>query len=94
MLETIPAFQEFKPNIQAEASRDTSPNRGASKLDLKAVSSDRLSIDEWRKQAGIDTSKQIRLVKLSHMRYQHPDLSKINTFLKGKRALHTSSKCS
>jgi hypothetical protein len=31
---------------------------------------------------GIDPAKQIRLVRLVHMRYQHPDLGEITTFLR------------
>lgn len=37
---------------------------------------------EWRRRNGIDPRQQIRLVKLAHMRYQHPDLETITTFLR------------
>ena len=76
-------MEQFKLGIQAEASRETSPNRGVSEQDLRAISSDRLGISEWTKRSGIDTSRQIRLVKISHMRYQHPDLAKLTQFLRG-----------
>ena len=78
-------MQQFRSSIQSDISRETSPNRGVSELDLKAVGSERQEIKEWIKNAGIDTSKQVRLVKPSHMRYQHPDLAVITKFLKGMR---------
>jgi hypothetical protein len=49
-----------------------------------AISDDREAVDAWRKREGIDPSKQIRITKLSHMRYQHPDLAEITTFLRGE----------
>ena len=51
--------------------------------DVEAIGEDCESKREWQKKRGIDTSKQVRLVKLSHMRYQHPDLNKATTFLRG-----------
>ena len=42
---------------------------------------DRLSINDWKIRENIDESKQIRLVRLSHMRYQHPDFKIISQFL-------------
>lgn len=60
------------------------PNEGYS-LDapeaMKMVGWDRLAIDEWKKREQIDESKQIRLLRLSHMRYMHPDLNIITQFL-------------
>ncbi|KAK6087309.1 glyoxalase [Seiridium cupressi] len=61
---------------------DVTPNRGASIADVQAIGSDRKTIQEWRKQNNIDVGKQVRLVKLVHMRYQHPNLDEITTFLK------------
>lgn len=43
---------------------------------------EREPVAEWRKREGIDPSQQIKLVKLAHMRYQHPDLSEITQFLR------------
>merc|ERR1712000_210505 len=63
-------------------SRGPSPNRGQSLRDVDAVGPDGEDKREWQKQRGIDRSKQVKLVKLSHMRYQHPDLNKITTFLR------------
>jgi hypothetical protein len=77
------AFEEFKPKLQSNGSRETSPNRGQSKPDVEAISDVRMTIDEWRNKVGIDPSQQIRLVKMSHMRYQHPDLAILAKFLKG-----------
>ena len=41
------------------------------------------SQEEWRKEYGIDASKHVRLVKVSHMRYQYKDLDTNTVFLKG-----------
>lgn len=65
-------------------SRGPSPNRGASVPDFKAVAGNSTESQEaWRKARGIDRSKQVKIVKLSHMRYQHPDMNVITTFLRG-----------
>ena len=60
------------------------PNHGTTVPDSLAVGPEHKSLADWRAQAGIDTSNQIKLVKLSHMRYQHPDLDKITEFLLGR----------
>jgi len=60
---------------------EVAANRGANMPDVKAVGEGIGSIAEWQKRHNIDTEKHIRLVKLAHMRYQHPDLSTITTFL-------------
>ncbi|KAJ5174369.1 uncharacterized protein N7482_000246 [Penicillium canariense] len=57
------------------------PNHGASVPDVVAISSERESVTKWQQQCGIKKGDQIRLVKLAHMRYQHPDLDQITTFL-------------
>ena len=64
-------------------SRGPSPNRGSSLVDHKAQGADGESQEAWRKARGIDRSKQVKLKKLAHMRYQHPDLQEITTFLRG-----------
>ena len=56
-------------------------NSGASIPDVQASGSISQSISEWRAKRGIDVSKQVRIVKLAHMRYQHPDLDVIVQFL-------------
>jgi hypothetical protein len=40
-------------------------------------------IEAWRARNNIDVTRQIKLVKISHMRYQHPDLEEITRFLEG-----------
>jgi hypothetical protein len=71
-----------------DASREPSPNRGHSVPDIQAISPNRESISAWQARKGIDPSQQIRLIKLAHMRYQHPDLAQITTFLRGSSLLH------
>ncbi|KAH8548136.1 trihydroxytoluene oxygenase [Umbelopsis sp. PMI_123] len=39
------------------------------------------SHDDFLEEFSIDQEAQIRLVKIAHMRYQHPDLEEITTFL-------------
>ncbi|KAJ5757374.1 uncharacterized protein N7511_006068 [Penicillium nucicola] len=56
-------------------------NQGASIADIIAIGPESESVQAWRERCGIKTESQIRLVKLSHMRYQHPDLKEITTFL-------------
>ena len=65
-----------------QSSRGPSPNRGASVNDIEAIGDDRESIADWRRKNDIDPTKQVRLVRLVHMRYQHPDLGQITTFLR------------
>lgn len=43
-----------------------------------------MSQNEFRTKYGIDASKQVKLVKVVFMRYQHPDLQEIKIFMKGK----------
>ncbi|KAK5124653.1 hypothetical protein LTR85_001366 [Meristemomyces frigidus] len=58
------------------------PNVGASITDIEAIGSESESLSSWQKRNNIDTSEQVLLVKLAHMRYQHPDLEKMTKFLK------------
>ncbi|GLI75889.1 hypothetical protein PoHVEF18_004155 [Penicillium ochrochloron] len=57
------------------------PNHGASVPDIVAIGSEQENVTQWQEQRGIKKQNQIRLVKLAHMRYQHPDLDQITTFL-------------
>ena len=57
--------------------------RGSAVPDVDAVGPEQQSQSDWRSQNNIDVSKQIKLVRVSHMRYQHPDLDEITTFLQG-----------
>lgn len=74
--------QERPITLTSAASRETSPNRGASVEDIKAIGPESKPLSEWQKDAGVDPSKQVKLVKLVHMRYQHSDLAEITTFLR------------
>ncbi|GFG12726.1 metapyrocatechase 2 [Aspergillus udagawae] len=56
-------------------------NHGASVPDVVALGPEQESLEAWRQRCGIKTDQQIRLVKLVHMRYQHPDLDEIAVFL-------------
>jgi hypothetical protein len=58
-------------------------NRGASIDDIIAVGQDQEPLALWKERHKIEVETQIKLVKLSHMRYQHPDLNEITTFLQG-----------
>ncbi|KAK3722462.1 hypothetical protein LTR37_002454 [Vermiconidia calcicola] len=61
---------------------DVTPNTGASVLDKETMGDRQESPSQWQKKVGIDTSKQVKIVKVAHMRYQHPDLPTITKFLK------------
>ncbi|KAG4431207.1 hypothetical protein IFR05_013314 [Cadophora sp. M221] len=63
------------------------PNRGVS-LDLSKGPGTKQSQEDWRASLGIDTTKQIRVVELNHVRYQHSDIKNIVAFLEGKIAIH------
>lgn len=58
------------------------PNHGASIPDEDAIGKDSQPLSIWQKDNNIDVAKQIKLVKLVHMRYQHPDFPTITTFLR------------
>ncbi|KAK3116334.1 hypothetical protein LTR53_003411 [Teratosphaeriaceae sp. CCFEE 6253] len=49
--------------------------------DIQAFGDDRESIASWQKKNDIDPAAQVKLVGLSHMRYQHCDLDEITKFL-------------
>ncbi|KAH6642928.1 Glyoxalase/Bleomycin resistance protein/Dihydroxybiphenyl dioxygenase [Boeremia exigua] len=66
----------------AQPSRETSPNRGFSVPQSEATPKPSKPLREWQKEQGIDRDAQIKLTKLVHMRYQHPDLDVITTFLR------------
>lgn len=56
-------------------------NAGASVLDTDAIGPTGESIAQWKRGRGIDSTSQVRVVRLVHMRYQHPDLDTICAFL-------------
>ena len=51
--------------------------------DTIAVGDGHEAQDDWIKRNGVNRADQIRLTKLVHMRYQHPDLAEITQFLEG-----------
>lgn len=62
---------------------NVTPNAGASIPDSERKADEKTAaLAEWRRQNGIDTSKHVKLVKVAHMRYQHPDIPTITKFLK------------
>jgi hypothetical protein len=60
----------------------TQLNKAVAVTDVEAAKNLGQTQDQFRKEYGINVADQIRLVKLAHMRYQHPDLDQIATFLK------------
>ena len=60
------------------------PNAGTSLDDSKAEQRGEKGelIADWQKRNGIDRSKHIKIVRISHMRYQHSDVAQITNFLK------------
>jgi hypothetical protein len=59
------------------------PNHGASVPDVVAVGESSVSQAEWLAEQQIDTKQRVNLKKLSHMRYQHPNLEEIQEFMLG-----------
>ncbi|KAJ5292333.1 uncharacterized protein N7443_008286 [Penicillium atrosanguineum] len=57
------------------------PNRGATVPDVLAVGVSSEPQLEWLAKQHIIAQDRIQLKKLSHMRYQHPDLEEITTFM-------------
>ncbi|KAI1431049.1 trihydroxytoluene oxygenase [Xylaria sp. CBS 124048] len=57
------------------------PNQGAAIPDSIAVGNHQEDVRAWRARKKIDVNNQIKLVKLAHMRYQHPDLEPIIQFM-------------
>lgn len=41
-----------------------------------------MPLREWQASQAIDRSSQVQITRISHMRYQHPDLAEITTFLR------------
>jgi hypothetical protein len=57
------------------------PNAGASIPDNQAIGEESEPLDAYYSRLGIDNAARVQMVKLAHMRYQHPDLDEITTFL-------------
>jgi hypothetical protein len=60
---------------------DLKPNAGASIPDQQAIGEESEPLATYYDRVGIDNAKRVQMVKLAHMRYQHPDLDEITTFL-------------
>ncbi|CAO2657847.1 Nn.00g071070.m01.CDS01 [Neocucurbitaria sp. VM-36] len=76
-------FDDLKEKITpANPSREASPNRGSSVPQLEAIPKPCKPLRQWQKESNIDRDAQIKLTKLVHMRYQHPNLDEITTFLR------------
>ncbi|KAK2778089.1 hypothetical protein FQN52_002919 [Onygenales sp. PD_12] len=58
------------------------PAVGASVPDIEAIGKDQETQSDWLSR-NRTSSEQIRLTKVAHMRYQHPDLDEITQFLQG-----------
>lgn len=57
------------------------PNRGMTLADTVAMGPDQESQAAWLKKRNVKIDQRIKLTRLSHMRYQHPDLETIHQFL-------------
>ena len=60
---------------------DLKPNAGASIPDKQAIGDESEPLATYYARVGIDNAQRVQMVKLAHMRYQHPDLDEITTFL-------------
>lgn len=79
-----PQFGQDRP-VTITAKQDNSVevkfNNGRTIPDVEAIGPDSEPLHSWQQRNNIDTAKQVKLVKLAHMRYQHPDLQTITKFL-------------
>ncbi|EUC31343.1 hypothetical protein COCCADRAFT_6742 [Bipolaris zeicola 26-R-13] len=76
-------FEELNEKITpANPSREVSPNRGSSVPQSVAIPKPCKPLRQWQQEQNIDRDAQIKLTKLVHMRYQHPDLDEITKFLR------------
>ncbi|KAH5512544.1 hypothetical protein HBI52_122750 [Parastagonospora nodorum] len=76
-------FEDMNQKLTpANPSRETSPNRGSSVPQAEAIPKPCKPLRQWQAEQNIDRSAQIKLTKLVHMRYQHPNLDEITAFLR------------
>jgi hypothetical protein len=71
-------------NAQTSLTFEVPPNRGKSIEDYIAAGDFHMNQTEFQNTYGVDPSRQIRLVKILFMRYQHPGLKEVTTFLNGE----------
>ncbi|TKA21733.1 hypothetical protein B0A50_08669 [Salinomyces thailandicus] len=69
------------------------PNIGRTISDIEAIGPESTPLTTWQTRNNIDPARQIKLVKLAHMRYQHPDLTTVTKFLRdfGMHVVQTSA---
>jgi len=48
---------------------------------MEMIGWDSMTIADWHKRENINNCKTIKLLRLSHMRYMHPDFTNISKFL-------------
>lgn len=65
-------------------------NHGASVPDTSA-SQEQMSQGDWLQSRGIKAEDRVELARLSHMRYQHPDLDVLSGFMLG--LCHVVARC-
>ncbi|KAH9826027.1 Glyoxalase/Bleomycin resistance protein/Dioxygenase superfamily [Teratosphaeria destructans] len=58
------------------------PNIGRTISDVEAIGPESMPLAQWQRENNIDVAKQIKLVKLAHMRYQHTDIEGLVKFLR------------
>lgn len=61
------------------------PNSGSAVTDTVAAGDDNILQSDWIEERNIDKESRIQLTKLSHVRYEHPNLEEIHVFLLGKK---------
>ncbi|KAJ4292806.1 hypothetical protein N0V90_009469 [Kalmusia sp. IMI 367209] len=77
------AFDDMQDKITPKnPSRETSPARGITVPQDDAIPANRMPLREWQASRNIDRDAQVKITRVSHMRYQHPDLNEITTFLR------------
>ena len=81
-VQRAPIFSQVTDIVPQNPSRETSPNRGSSLPQEQAIPDVRKPLRQWQAERNIDRDAQIKLRRLVHMRYQHPDLAEITTFLR------------
>ena len=80
---TYPIQYSQHQNGETMGLRTPTPNRGQSVEDYM-VDNDTVTQDALRQSFKIDPTKQVRLVKLLFVKYQHPDLQVITNYLHSK----------
>lgn len=61
--------------------QDLKPNAGASIPDQQAIGDESEPLSAYYNRVNINNAARVQMLKLSHMRYQHPNLDEITTFL-------------